>query len=260
MVETDEAEDHQVLEELQRGYKMKDRLLRPAMVRVAKNPEALNPGEDLKIRKQRAPKDSEGKAILTSNAKRDYYEVLGVTRTATEQEIKSAYRKLALQYHPDRNPNNPEAEEKFKECSEAYAVLVDVGKRSAYDRYGHAGLGGGAGSAPASTPPTCSAISSATSSAGEFSAVAAAAAAAAPQRGARSARRHDIEFEEAVFGPKPRSRFDAMRPARNAKGSGPRPAKGLPPAAPATAGARCATSRASSALRAPVLHARARAA
>ena len=83
-----------------------------------------------------------GKAILTSNGKRDYYEVLGVARAATDQEIKSAYRKLALQFHPDRNPNNPDAEEKFKECSEAYAVLADGDKRAAYDRYGHAGLGG----------------------------------------------------------------------------------------------------------------------
>jgi molecular chaperone DnaJ len=68
--------------------------------------------------------------------------VLGITRAATDQEIKSAYRKLALQFHPDRNPNNPDAEEKFKECSEAYAVLADGDKRAAYDRYGHAGLGG----------------------------------------------------------------------------------------------------------------------
>jgi molecular chaperone DnaJ len=90
-----------------------------------------------------------GKAILTSNVKRDYYEVLGVTRTATEQEIKSAYRKLALQFHPDRNPNNPDAEEKFKECSEAYAILADVEKRSVYDRFGHAGLGGGGAGAGA---------------------------------------------------------------------------------------------------------------
>jgi molecular chaperone DnaJ len=82
-----------------------------------------------------------GKAILTSNGKRDYYEVLGVARAASDQEIKSAYRKLALQFHPDRNPNNPDAEEKFKECSEAYAVLADGDKRAAYDRYGHAGLG-----------------------------------------------------------------------------------------------------------------------
>ena len=67
--------------------------------------------------------------------------MLGVGRTATEQELKSAYRKLALQWHPDRNPNNPDAEEKFKEVSEAYAVLADSEKRSVYDRYGHAGLG-----------------------------------------------------------------------------------------------------------------------
>jgi len=76
--------------------------------------------------------------------KRDYYEVLGVSRTAAEQEIKSAYRKLALQYHPDRNPDNPEAEERFKECSEAYAVLADTEKRARYDRFGHAGVNGGA--------------------------------------------------------------------------------------------------------------------
>jgi molecular chaperone DnaJ len=69
--------------------------------------------------------------------------VLGVNRTATEQEIKSAYRKLALQFHPDRNPNNPQAEDKFKEASEAYAVLADGEKRAMYDRFGHAGVGGG---------------------------------------------------------------------------------------------------------------------
>jgi molecular chaperone DnaJ len=69
--------------------------------------------------------------------------VLGVSRTAVEQEVKSAYRKLALQYHPDRNPNNPDAEEKFKEITEAYAVLADSEKRSLYDRFGHAGVNSG---------------------------------------------------------------------------------------------------------------------
>jgi molecular chaperone DnaJ len=74
-------------------------------------------------------------------SKRDYYEVLGVARTATDQDIKSAYRKLALQFHPDRNPGDKAAEEKFKEAAEAYAVLADREKRSAYDRFGHAAVG-----------------------------------------------------------------------------------------------------------------------
>ena len=77
--------------------------------------------------------------------RRDYYEVLGVERGATEQDIKSAYRKLALKYHPDRNPGDKPAEEKFKEAAEAYAVLADADKRAAYDRFGHAGLSGAAG-------------------------------------------------------------------------------------------------------------------
>ncbi len=77
-------------------------------------------------------------------SKRDYYEIVGVSRTATEQEIKSAYRKLALKYHPDRNPGDKEAEERFKEAAEAYAVLADTDKRHMYDRFGHAGLGGAA--------------------------------------------------------------------------------------------------------------------
>ena len=77
-------------------------------------------------------------------SKRDYYEVLSVSRTATEQEIKSSYRKLALQYHPDRNPGDKAAEDRFKEAAEAYAVLADTDKRHMYDRFGHAGLGGAA--------------------------------------------------------------------------------------------------------------------
>lgn len=76
-------------------------------------------------------------------SKRDYYEILGVDRNSTPEEIKSAYRKLALKYHPDRNPNDKEAEEKFKEAAEAYEVLIDSDKRSRYDRYGHDGLRAG---------------------------------------------------------------------------------------------------------------------
>lgn len=80
----------------------------------------------------------------TSNvSKADYYEILGVSREASDQEIKGAYRKLAMQHHPDRNPDDPAAEEKFKEASEAYQVLSDAQKRAGYDRYGHAGVNGG---------------------------------------------------------------------------------------------------------------------
>ena len=71
---------------------------------------------------------------------KDYYAILGVPRNATDEEIKKAYRRLALQYHPDRNPGNKEAEEKFKEITEAYSVLIDKEKRVIYDRYGVEGL------------------------------------------------------------------------------------------------------------------------
>jgi molecular chaperone DnaJ len=79
---------------------------------------------------------------------RDYYDVLGVARDASEQDIKSAYRKLALKYHPDRNPGDKSAEEKFKEAAEAYAVLADSDKRARYDRFGHAGVTGAGPGAP----------------------------------------------------------------------------------------------------------------
>jgi molecular chaperone DnaJ len=78
-------------------------------------------------------------------SKRDYYEILEVSRTATEIEIKSAYRKLAMKHHPDRNPGDKAAEEKFKEAAEAYAVLADAEKRSLYDRFGHRGVSSAAG-------------------------------------------------------------------------------------------------------------------
>ena len=75
-------------------------------------------------------------------AKRDYYEVLGVSKSADASELKKAYRKLAVQYHPDRNPDDKSAENKFKEAAEAYEVLSDPDKKARYDRYGHAGVDG----------------------------------------------------------------------------------------------------------------------
>src|ERR687895_1735595 len=85
-----------------------------------------------------------------ATAKRDYYEVLGVNKDASEDDIKKAYRRLAMKWHPDRNPDNPKAEELFKEAKEAYEILSDANKRAAYDQFGHAGVdphsaGAGAG-------------------------------------------------------------------------------------------------------------------
>src|SRR5579871_4569667 len=79
---------------------------------------------------------------MPGNSKRDYYETLGVTRAASDEEIKKAYRRLAIQYHPDRNPGDKQAEEKFKEINEAYQVLSDADKRGQYDRFGHAAFQG----------------------------------------------------------------------------------------------------------------------
>ena len=86
---------------------------------------------------------------MSTTSKRDYYEVLGVSKSADEADIKKAYRREAMKHHPDRNPDDPKAEGKFKDATEAYDVLTDARKRAAYDQYGHAGvdqsMGGGGG-------------------------------------------------------------------------------------------------------------------
>ena len=80
--------------------------------------------------------------------KRDYYEILGIAKNAEGDIIKSAYRKMAIKYHPDKNPDDPTAEDKFKEAAEAYEVLSNADKRARYDRYGHQGMGNGGGGGP----------------------------------------------------------------------------------------------------------------
>ena len=126
--------------------------------------------------------------------KRDYYEVLGVDKSADASTIKKAYYKLAKQYHPDVNPGDKEAEKKFKEINEAYAVLSDADKKAKYDQYGHAafengGAGGGYGAAlRASTSATFSPRSSAETAAGSASAAAVSAAAVSAAAAAQTRR------------------------------------------------------------------------
>ena len=86
-------------------------------------------------------------------SKRDYYEVLGVQKDASEKEIKKAYRRVAMKHHPDRNPDDKSAEEKFKEASEAYHILSDEKRKTNYDQFGHAGVGGASGGGQAGGNP-----------------------------------------------------------------------------------------------------------
>lgn len=160
--------------------------------------------------------------------KRDYYEVLGVSRTANDQEIKSAYRKLALQYHPDRNPDKPEAEERFKECSEAYAVLADGEKRARYDRFGHAGVTNGASGFGGFDSAVFTDFQDIFGDIFGFSDMFGGRGGrqrSRAQRGADLREDLTLEFEEAVFGVTKQIQVRRMEECEQCKGSGVAPGK-----------------------------------
>ena len=129
-------------------------------------------------------------------SKRDYYEVLEVGRTAKDQEIKSSYRKLALKHHPDRNPGDKKAEEKFKEAAEAYAILSDPEKRARYDRFGHAGVG----STQGFDPSQFTGFEDIFSGLGDIFGFGGGGRRAGPQRGADLRYDLEIKFEQSAKG------------------------------------------------------------
>ena len=151
--------------------------------------------------------------------KPDYYEVLGVARDASDQELKSAYRKQALKHHPDRNPGDHAAEEKFKQASEAYQVLSDPDKRAAYDRYGHAGLGGGGfGASPFAGGVDISDIFG--DLFGEMFSMGGAQRQTRQQRGDDLRFDMTIEFEDAIFGVDKEIKIRRLETCGTCKGSG----------------------------------------
>jgi molecular chaperone DnaJ len=167
---------------------------------------------------------------MVQTAKRDFYEVLGVARDASPQDIKSAYRKLALKLHPDRNPGDAQAEEKFKEAAEAYSVLSDPEKRQRFDAYGHAGLGGGGGG----FDPTIFADFS--DILGDFFGFGFGRRSRGPRRG--SDLRYDLElkFEDAVFGTETDLKIPRAETCSECAGSGAAPGT-KPVTCPACSGA-----------------------
>jgi molecular chaperone DnaJ len=156
--------------------------------------------------------------------KRDYYEVLSVSRTATDQEIKSAYRRLAVQYHPDKNPNDASAEEKFKEAAEAYSVLSDPEQRKRYDRFGHAGVSSSAAGAGSWGAPGFGGIEDILGDLFGFGDVfgggRAGARRSSAQRGADLRYDLEITLEEAANGMTAQLRIPRLESCETCKGSG----------------------------------------
>jgi molecular chaperone DnaJ len=150
-------------------------------------------------------------------SKRDYYEILEVARTANDQEIKSSYRKLALKFHPDRNPGDKGAEEKFKEAAEAYAILSDGDKRARYDRFGHAGVGGGA---QGFDPSQFSGFEDIFGGLGDIFGFGAGQRRAGPQRGADLRYDLEIKFEQAAKGVETSIQIPRHETCETCKGNG----------------------------------------
>src|SRR5437763_10109288 len=158
-------------------------------------------------------------------SKRDYYEILEISQTATEQEIKSAYRKLAIKFHPDKNPGDAEAEDKFKEAAEAYSVLSDADQRRRYDRFGHAGVSSGAGGAGGWGAPGFGGIEDILGDLFGFGDVfgggsRAGSRRAAAQRGADLRYDLEITLEDAAAGMTAQLRIPRLETCEKCKGSG----------------------------------------
>ena len=159
-------------------------------------------------------------------SKRDYYEVLGVERSASDSEVKSAYRKLAMKYHPDRNPGDHAAEEKFKEAAEAYAVVADPEKRQMYDRFGHAGVSSAAGAGGGFDPSVFTGFEDILGGLGDifgFGDIFGGRRRGGPQRGADLRYDLEITFEEAAKGTETSIQIPRQENCETCQGSGSAP-------------------------------------
>jgi molecular chaperone DnaJ len=161
-------------------------------------------------------------------SKRDYYAVLGVSRDASDQDIKSAYRKLALKYHPDRNPGDKKAEDAFKEAAEAYSVLADTDKRSRYDRFGHAAVSGAQSGAGGFDPTIFAEFDDIFGSLGDIFGFGGGRRRGGPQRGADLRYDLEITFEQSATGTETTVQIPRHETCETCTGSGSAP--GVPPA------------------------------